>query len=78
MSIKELEAAVVELPPGELSAFSAWFQRYTRRAEILRKLDRGLAELDRGEGTSVDFEAVKRRGRQRLAEHQAGRSNDAG
>jgi antitoxin ParD1/3/4 len=36
-------------------------------AALKRSIDRGLAELDRGEGRAFDAERIKRRGRERLA-----------
>ncbi|MEM1042912.1 MAG: hypothetical protein AAGI91_09810 [Bacteroidota bacterium] len=42
-----------------------------KEADLLAALDVGLNQLDRGESGPVDFEEVKRRGRERLANRQA-------
>ena len=41
-----------------------------KEAALLADLDAGLAQLDRGEAGPVDFEDIKRRGRERLAKQQ--------
>jgi antitoxin ParD1/3/4 len=45
-------------------------ERDRLREEVLAKIDQGLAELDRGEGTELDIEWVKAEGRRLLAERQ--------
>lgn len=59
MSLTELEAAVAQLPAGDLAAFSKWFQEYIAdawdrqiEADILAgKLDKAAAQAH------ADFEA---------------------
>lgn len=74
MSLEDVKQAVATLPADEQAELLAWLDRQTRRAETLRKIDKGLEQLDRGECGPVDFEDVKRRGHERLAQEQSAQS----
>lgn len=70
MSLEEVKQAVATMPASEQAELLAWLDRQTRRAEILRKIEEGLAAADRGDVAPLDVEDVKRRGRERLSKQQ--------
>jgi putative addiction module CopG family antidote len=48
-------------------ALRRWREDRVRFAQLKASLDEAVAELDRGEGTPLDFEEIKRKGRELLA-----------
>ncbi len=59
MSLHELEAAVAQLPPEELTAFARWFEEYLADAWDRRiEADIRAGRLDEaGRRADADFEA---------------------
>jgi Arc/MetJ-type ribon-helix-helix transcriptional regulator len=53
-------------------ALRRWREDRARFAELKASLDEAVAELDRGEGTPLDFEEIKRKGRELLASQRPG------
>ena len=45
-------------------------EREQQLQELRREIQIGIDELRRGEGTPLDFEDIKRRGRERLAQQE--------
>ena len=59
VSVRELEAAVTELPPEELAAFARWFEEYVADAWD-RQIEEDIraGQLDKaGKQADADFEA---------------------
>lgn len=55
-----------------IAAALDWLQHLERMREasleeLRREIEIGIAQLDRGEGREIDFEAIKKEGRERLA-----------
>jgi len=79
MSVEELKIAAAKLPPDDRFALAEWIEqnediRELRRAALLREIEIGLGQLDRGECVECKddaelgsfFEGVKARGRELL------------
>jgi hypothetical protein len=70
MTVDEIEAAILKLPPEELGEFRAWFEQfeasrftadglYIATEDELRGIDRGLREAEAGHfATAEEVEAV--------------------
>lgn len=80
MTLDELKAEAAKLPSAERSALAGWIDqcedvRKVRRTDLIREIEIGLKQLDRGECIVCEddealgsfFEGVKSRGRERLA-----------
>jgi hypothetical protein len=70
MTVEEIEAAILKLPPDELDEFRAWFEQfeasrfasdglYIATEDEIRGIDRGLREADAGNfATAEEVEAI--------------------
>jgi hypothetical protein len=80
MTVEELKAATAKLPPDDRFAFAEWIERdeairELRRSALIKEIQIGLDQLDRGEGIECKddaqlrsfFDDVKARGRESLA-----------
>ena len=80
MTVEELKAEAVKLPPDDRFALAEWIERNEdvrdlRRAALVREMEVGLDELDRGECVECKddaelrgfFDGVKARWRELLS-----------
>ena len=79
MTVEELKAEAAKLPPDDRFALAEWIEqsediRELRRAALVREIEIGLDQLDRGECVECKddaelrsfFDGVKARGRELL------------
>ena len=80
MTVEELKAEAAKLPPDDRFALAEWIEqseriRELRRATLVREIEIGLDQLDRGECVECKddaelrsfFDGVKARGRELLS-----------
>jgi hypothetical protein len=80
MNVEELKAEAAKLPPNDRFALAEWIEqnediRELRRAALVREIQVGLDQLDRGESVECKddaelrsfFDGVKARGRELLS-----------
>ena len=83
MTVEELKAEAAKLPPVDRFALAEWIEqrgdiRELRRAALVREIQVGLDQLDRGDCAECKDDAelrmfmdgVKARGRERLGTHK--------
>jgi antitoxin ParD1/3/4 len=68
----KIEAGECEDASEVIAVALDWLQHLERMreaslAELRREIEVGIAQLERGEGREIDFEAIKKEGRERLA-----------
>ena len=79
MNVEEFKAEAAKLPPNDRCALAEWIEqsediRDLRRAALVREIEVGLDDLDRGESVECKddaelrsfFDGVKARGRELL------------
>lgn len=79
MNVEELKAEAAKLPPNDRFALAEWIEqnediRVLRRAALVREIEVGISQLDRGESVECKddaelrsfFDDVKARGREML------------